>query len=705
MADDRVFMSGNDRRMSSPRPPHLGGVPAWVLALAVTAAVIVGIPLLGTDRAAPPEPAEADPVPLVTVPPLSETVHRSEVPEVALGWVRLDLTGNGSSGTIVALVHGESGWMALGDGEQATVATSKDAQVWVTRTFPGSLDGEVRALVAGSRLVVIDSSVADRHGARSWISADGGVTWDSMLLPGGFVRVESLVESGTRLFAGGVQASQVGDPGENPGPTAAAVWEFSRGVWSPVGFADPPGRYSGISEVVVGLNGLMAFGHAGDRPAVWRLEGSSLVPEPVSLPRQLERGAFASVVQSIDGWWLAEFAEGTAVSYARSTDLGGWELLGSGYEGLGNAALAATNLGVVHVGEDDERFRIVDDSGVVEVRYRYPETATGFEPDRHTARAASDGAVIAMGGGRYSPALWLRGLTSGQTAVTAEPAVGDGRWRAEQVFGHGSVGEAPRPFQVVRFDGELVIATPQGVLRTSAPGIEVIREGVVAARLVTTADTLYMIDAESRLLRDDGAGSWVAENLAISVAGMTVTPWGMMAYGPDERGATVVAVRRYGEQWHIVPPDSSAAVHPVAAAGGLIIGFEEGRSPPDGGLVTADGVTWAPFEIDGLRGLDSGVPFLVTDIASRSTTIEFIDEERSITVPSIDPLEVVRVGTTVRVRCPGRLWETTDDGASWVSYPVGIEHRTAGSIRIIPTEQLSLLARGRGSYQILTFED
>ena len=92
-------------------------------------------------------------------------------------------------------------------------------------------------------------------------------------------------------------------------------------------------------------------------------------------------------------------------------------------------------------------------------------------------------------------------------------------------------------------------------------------------------------------------------------------------------------------------------------------------------------------------------------VGGSTTTIEFIDEERSITVPSIDPLEVVRVGTIVRVRCPGGLWETADDGASWVSYPVGIEYRVAGSIRIIPTEQPALLARGRGSYQILTFED
>jgi hypothetical protein len=150
-----------------------------------------------------------------------------------------------------------------------------------------------------------------------------------------------------------------------------------------------------------------------------------------------------------------------------------------------------------------------------------------------------------------------------------------------------------------------------------------------------------------------------------------------------------------------------ASVYPVAAVGGMILGFDASRRAETEASSTVDGVNWSEIkiDIDSLGGTQAGIPFLVSGYGSDSTTFELLDDSGiTVEVPSIDPLEVVTVGSILRVRGPDGLWETTDNGVTWTSYPIGVEYRLTGAIRLVPTEQPMLLMAGRGSYQFFIFE-
>lgn len=702
MTDSRVIVADDDgRKPAPPLSPPPSGPRAAFGALLVAAVVIVGLVLVGV--APDPEPGQTGGLgapnsaaqPAVTAPPAA-------VPEIALGWRRLDLPGRG---TVVELAHGGGGWMALSHGEQSTVATSTDGRIWVTRSFPGPLDGDVLGMVTPTRHVVVDTGAATGGATRSWVSTDGGVTWDTALFPPGYGRVTSLVSAGDRIVAGGATSTDPRDIVEEGSATTAMAWHYADGRWVPLAFSSPPGAFSSIEALVTTSDGVMAFGRVDEGPAAWRLEGLTLVPVSVSVPRVVEASSFSAVTRSMDGWWLAEFRSRSSASYATSTDLARWDLLGAGLVGSRSTSVAATGLGIIGVGEDDQQFRLVDRSGIHEVRYRYPDTFTGFDPDRHTSVVASDGDLIVMGGGTYSPALWLRGLTGGRVGVTAEPSTQEGRWRLAGSFGSGFWDQDPRPFRVVQWEGGYAVATPQAVWHTTdLIGVAATRDDIVPERLIATRQGLLAVDSGAALLGSDGSGGWEPENLGFAVAGVTETASSVIAYGWTDRGEAVLALRPDGGSWEIVTPDSASTIYPVAAAAGLVFGFDAERSAEDGGRFSSDGVTWEPIELDAVRGLESGIPFVVVERSQASTTIQLLDEQAPLVVPSIDPVEAVRVGEIVRVRGSDGLWETSDEGTTWIAYPIGLEQRLIGPLRLAPTEEPIVLLAARDSYRILVFE-
>lgn len=700
MSHEPAVIVAKEHTTQEGTPPERAAARGLSVVLVAAAVVAGGMLLLGTETAPPAGTGglESPVGAAVGIQGDQRPSSTTTLPEIATGWRRLDLPGEG---TIVGLAHGEAGWMAITDAALSTVTTSEDGRVWVTRTFPGSIHGQVEAMVTADRLVIVDSDLDRSAGARSWISGDGGASWESALFTNGFARVDDLASSGRRILAGGATAVSNTELIEEDGTTSAAVWEYTPGGWAPLGFSRPPGNRSTVAALAAQGDDVMAFGRVDGRAAAWRLVDSSLVPEPVSVPVQAERGTFSSVTRAIDGSWVAAFDTISEVVYARSTDLRSWTLLTAGLDEMGATTNAATRLGVVYVGEQDQTYRVADRAGVQEIRYRYAEAATGFDPDRHTAVVASDGELIVMGGGTHDPAIWLRGLEGGRVGVVAPPVPDTGRWQSRQAFGAGFWGEDPQPLQVVALADEYLIVTPQDVWRTPDPaGTRPMSDAITADAVFTTERGVFLTDATSRLFRLTD-GRWIPEEIEISVAGVTGTQTSLMVFGWDGDGKPVIG-RNDDGTWRIDSPGQTT-IYPQAAAGGVVFGFEADRSPEDGGMMTRDGVTWSPIDLGAVRGLDGGIPFLVVARSSSSTAIELLDDGLSIEVPSIDPVEVVRAGGIVRLRGSDGLWETRDGGASWTSYPIGIEYRLTGSIRLIPTEEPTLLMAGRDAYRILTF--
>jgi hypothetical protein len=698
MSDHRILVGGGEVPDPHARPSETRGVG---MALLAAVALVIGLAFFDFDPPSSEEPTK--PAPLVAPQAVPAPVRASAtIPAIARGWQRLDLPGRS---TVVNLAHGGGLWMALAQGDVSTVSTSQDARVWLTRTFPGSLDGEVRSLVSESALVVVDSDVSSGGKTRSWVSGDGGVSWETTLFGPGLVRVDTLADAGSRLLAGGVYATGPTALNDADGVTTAAVWELVDGAWSPIRFADLSGGNSSVSGLASGPDGVFAFGRAGGQPAAWRLVGSVFRPEPISVPGQAGGGAFATVTQSLDGWWLAEFDTNSAVVYARSTDLREWTFLASGFDWSRSISTAAFSLGIVQI-VDDDVYRVIGLAGVDEVRYRYPNIATGFDAERHTVAVASDGGRIVMAGGRRSAALWVWGSDGMGVGVTAAPPSTGARWVTTQSFGGGSWKEGPEPFQIVSADDGFVVATPQGMWRTPDPvSGTLVREDLVAGGVISSSRGLFAIDADDRLWRDAGDGRWLREDLGISVAGITETSWALLAHGWDAEGNPAIALRADGDAWQLV--SIGASVYPVAAVGGMILGFDASRRAETEASSTVDGVNWSEIkiDIDSLGGTQAGIPFLVSGYGSDSTTFELLDDSGiTVEVPSIDPLEVVTVGSILRVRGPDGLWETTDNGVTWTSYPIGVEYRLTGAIRLVPTEQPMLLMAGRGSYQFFIFE-
>ena len=224
MSDHRILVDGGEVADRHASPPE----KRWVGIALLTAVVFAtGLAFLYFEPPPSEEPTE------LTPPDPEALPAPATIPAIATGWQRLDLPGRG---TVVEVAHGGGLWMALAEGEATTVSTSPDARVWLARTFPGSLDGEVRSLVSESALVVVDSDRSSGRRTRSWVSSDGGVSWETALFGPGFVRVDTLAGAGSRVLAGGTSSTQPTALNDADGVTAAAVWELLEGTWSPISF-------------------------------------------------------------------------------------------------------------------------------------------------------------------------------------------------------------------------------------------------------------------------------------------------------------------------------------------------------------------------------------------------------------------------------------------------------------------------------------
>lgn len=681
MSDQRVVVGGGDPHANgrSRRPGRPPRSRAGLIGLVV---VLGALSLVAPDPQTPTSPPSVVPPPRPTrVAPPDDG---ADAPEIARGWQRLDLPGDGP---VVSVSHGSSGWMALSAAEISTVSLSTDARVWVTRTFPGPLDDLTLGMVAGDRLVVAGS---DDTGPRSWISSDGGETWETALFPPGG-SVETLGSSGTRILAGGASTAT--------GTDTPIVWEYTNGEWTAF---QPPAPVTGeVQTVTPGDEGVFAFGRLEGEPAGWRVDTSGLRPLDLTLPIEITRGSFAKVARMGAGTWLAAVETDETVAYLRSPDLEVWSLVDSGLDRTAGD-FATSDVGLVQM-VDDRSFRVVGTSTVTEIRYRYPRTATGFEQTARPAVVASDGERIVMGGGVSTPALWIRGLTGGAVGVVARPTPTTMRWATTHTFGDRLGDGTPDLLQVVRSSDDLLIATPDAVWRVPETLAEPPTvDAVVSSKLIPTETDVYLLDETWELYRDGGGAGWVGVDPGFAVRGLTQTPSGLLAYGRNERGEPVLAIGDRDGPWSPLPPDTESSIVPVAASGGSLLGFETEPRHLTTARVTTDGATWLTKDIAGIGGLSSGIPFLITARGARSTSIELLGEGLVLEVPSIDPVEAIRVGRTVRVRGSDGLWETTDRGATWQFYPIGIELRMTGTIRLVPTEHPTLLAAGRDSYRLLS---
>jgi hypothetical protein len=701
-SNDRVVVVGDDVSPEPAAAPErgrgrqlIGLVGALALALGAFAllqnAPSPGAELDGGALVAPDNPAPAPGTPVATVPTISA---------IATGWARLDLPG---TGPIVSLDHGDGGWMALAAGEIPQVLLSTDARVWLARSFPGPLDGLIRTSISRDRLVVVESNTWNGAGARSWVSTDDGETWRTALVSNPWAMVSAVADTGGGLMAAGFVADGPTDMFDVGGPTEATVWRYTADSWTPVEFAEPPGRSSRVGAIVEHDGAVFAFGRANGQPVAWRLDGTRFVPEPITMPRQVGGWSFLALTPAVDGWWLAELGSGPSLAYARSTDLHSWEMIDSGLFVSWNTSSAATSLGIVQVGDDDQTYRLIRPDGVETVRFRYPGTATGFEADRRTTVVASDGDRVVMGGGADSPVVWVRGADGGGVGVIAPPSRAP-RWQSVQSFGLGSW-DSPYPFEVLGVGDGFVVSTPQGVWRTEDPiNTRAVGDLDFTGHLIGTEFGVFLA-TDSGLYRRAG-DSWAKVDLPIDFpVGLAATPEGLIAVGWDETGQPVV-VGSTGDTWEVVVQNPDSTVVPAGVFGDLIFGFDPTSDSPSDMFVSADGKTWtaAGFgdAITGVGGSDSGEAFFVTGRSDRSTTIELVEGGITLDVPSIDPRELITVGSVVRVRGSDGIWQSEDSGATWASLPFGLEYGLTGSVRLVPTERPVLLMADRDAYRFLT---
>ena len=134
MSDPRIRVDGGEVSDPHAPPPE----KRWVaLALLVAAVLAIGLTFSYFESLPSEEPLELTaPLPQTSAAPVQAPT--TTIPAIAVGWQRLDLPGRG---TVVDLANGGGRWMALAKGEATTISTSQDARVWLTRTFPGTLDG------------------------------------------------------------------------------------------------------------------------------------------------------------------------------------------------------------------------------------------------------------------------------------------------------------------------------------------------------------------------------------------------------------------------------------------------------------------------------------------------------------------------------------------------------------------------------------
>jgi len=139
----------------------------------------------------------------------------------------------------------------------------------------------------------------------------------------------------------------------------------------------------------------------------------------------------------------------------------------------------------------------------------------------------------------------------------------------------------------------------------------------------------------------------------------------------------------------------------VGAFAGAFLAYD----PQTGELgVTVDG-TSLDYQGEVESGLNGQDPFVVLERRRDSATVRLIEPWPggvTFQAPTPAPLEVSRVGDTLRVQSPSTLYISTDQGRSWTEVPIGVENGFPEQGLLLPTEALMVIAPNpAGSRSIL----
>jgi hypothetical protein len=626
-----------------------------VVAGVVGVTAIVG--LVGDPEPSTPDVSMALPPPVE--PSIVTTAPVPEPPELALGWKELRLPGWAAGALGQVVDGGPSGWVAVTQGYYSqTVHTSGDGVAWRTTTLDEI--GWIPTVFSGTDGLFMAVS-GGAGGAGIWRSVDGGLEWERSSLPGDEAMVVSLAEAAGRVWAAGM--ADTPDPWSTGTP---AVWVLEEDEWVSVPLE---GNRGWVASVVEWDGGVWAFG-SDLGPVAWDL----VAAERHEVMPGTDLGGFRTVVAHQGALW-GLYSTGLSEAGRLLTAASGptsWDSV--------SGLAAATGLALEPIGErvalvHPQTVRIV---GGPQLPARFTGHTTGRESTVEVAGMASVGErAVILGRATTSEAmLWIRETVSEPIVVLDPDRMA---WSARRQL--NAVLWGP----MVVWDDRIFMVGDEGVYEW-ALGTKLVEVpgGWFVNQLVPTEDGLLGLRSTG-VVRLEGNefldfGSTPIPNLcaATVIEGeLTVSDCGGGVWRRESDGEW--------SEWE------STDYQIVGALDGAFLAYH----PETGELgVTVDGITLQyPGQV--VTGPTGQHPFVVLERRNDSTTVRLIEPwpgGATFQVPTPAPIDVSRVGDTLRVRSPSTLFISTDLGRSWTEVPIGVENGFPEGGIFLPTEALMVIA-------------
>lgn len=645
--------------------------------------VILGV--VSVSKTPPPDP-EAEVVPDGIVAPAEPPAALVRSVETAPnrhdtlteGWKPLAIEGEGA-----VVAHGETGWLAVAGGDAVARAyTSENGVQWMPHTIPiRPNEGATSAVVTTDLMVVLTAS-GDPGPPMSYLSPDGGDTWESQPVgdrPGHF----ELATLGETVYAIGGTSSTPWD--FTTGVPSVFVLEgggrFSRTIiqqqWAEIGFAEelsPGGR---VSAVVAGPDGPVALGFSGVGPAAWTLDGGMWWRNFLEMAED-QVGGFWSVVPDEEGGWLGATGEldtGIASAVLASPDLVAWH--DSGQPLVRNRALEQAG-GIP--------FLLGDGGAFLDGQWR----EIGLTPGSYVWTVAGTADRLVAGGsdevGRAT--LWVWGTVT--SPVVVYPPVAAGSWtRVATLEGHPDVGDRVFP---VEHEGAIFIGAANGLWwipdPVAAPEVVLLQpltpevEGFESVIPYSTSLGPFA-NWGNQLYRYLDDGSWVREELGQLLAGLVPAEYDgrLRAVGQPPAGNPQVVVIERDEEGVWTEIGVARGVDWVIgqAPGAGFLGFFDDK------LVSSDdGLNWTA--VDGYQGVPVyGQGAVIIEHPDGNVTVGL--DGITIKVAAAQVKEVQRAGERILVRTDREVLIFSADGEPVGSIPFDLESGLRPiSPQLLPTD-------------------
>jgi hypothetical protein len=445
------------------------------------------------------------------------------------------------------------------------------------------------------------------------------------------------------------------------------VWVLEGEDWIPVALE---GERGWVASVVEWDGGVWGFGADGG-PVVWDLVGA----ERHEVSPDTGVGGFRMVVAHERGLWglYTPGLDQPGRLFAGSPDPTEWEPV----PGLSEPS----GLTLKPVGE---QLALVDGSqrvlivGEGPLSTRIPDHPTGRERAMEVAGLAVAGDQAAMlGFATTSEAmLWTRGTVSEPIVLLDPERV---VWSARRELGAQVWGPMVVQDDRVFMVGEGgVYEWVFGTDLVEVPGGRDLRQlQATEAGLLAFGPTGVLVLNGNEFVEFGSMPNPELCNATVIDSLLTVTD---CVYGWYQRGAD-------GEwsQWE------QTRYRVVGSLDGAFIAYDPATSELG---VTVDGNT-LQFRGQVEQGFTGQDPFVLLDRRSDSATVRLIDPwpgGATFDVPTAAPLEVTRIGDTVRVQSPSTLYISTDLGRSWTEVPIGVENGFPAGGLLLPTEALMVIA-------------